>query len=303
MMIRFDEQVAIISGAGRGLGRAYALELAARGASVIVNDRGVSLDGDGTEAASPANAVVAEITASGGRAIADFADVRSELEVRAMVDRAVDHWGRVDVAICNAGNIRKLRFSETDEADLTSHLSTHVMGSFLLAKSVWPHMIRRRYGRIVMTTSQVGLYGQLDAAAYGTAKMAIIGLMHGIKLEAAETGIAVNCISPFAMTRMASGTFPDKVIPFIDPACVAPAAAYLASRECNLHGQVLIAGGGHFALANTIETMGLDIEDPALISPERIHDGLATISDFANPSGYSDALEAVQKTFDRLLGK
>jgi NAD(P)-dependent dehydrogenase (short-subunit alcohol dehydrogenase family) len=271
-MIRFDEQVAIISGAGRGLGRAYALELAARGAIVIVNDRGVSLDGDQTESASPADAVVAEVAALGGRAVADSADVRSGVEVRAMVDRAMERWGRVDVAICNAGNIRKLRFSETDEADLASHLSTHVIGSFLLAKSVWPHMIGRRYGRIVMTTSQVGLYGQLDAAAYGTAKIAIIGLMHGMKLEAAKTEIAVNCISPFAITRMASGTFPEKVIPFIDPACVAPAVAYLASRECNLHGQLLIAGGGHFAIANTVETKGLDIEDPALISPEKIRD-------------------------------
>ena len=300
-MIRFDEQVAIISGAGRGLGRAYAMELAARGAIVIVNDRGVSLDGDQTEAASPTDAVVAEITALGGRAVADSADVRSELEVRALVDRAMERWGRVDVAICNAGNMRKLRFSETDEADLASHLSTHVIGSFLLAKSVWPHMIRRRYGRIVMTTSQVGLYGQLDAAAYGAAKMAIIGLMHGMKLEAAETEIAVNCISPFAMTRMASGTFPAKVIPFIDPACVAPAVAYLASRECDLHGQVLIAGGGHFAIAGTVETKGLDIGDPALISPESIRDELATISDFTDPERYSDALSAVQKTFNRLF--
>jgi NAD(P)-dependent dehydrogenase (short-subunit alcohol dehydrogenase family) len=302
-MIRFDDQVAIISGAGRGLGRAYALELAARGAIVIVNDRGVSLDGDQTESASPADAVVAEVAALGGRAVADSADVRSEVEVRAMVDRTMERWGRVDVAICNAGNIRKLRFSEADEFDLASHLSTHVIGSFLLAKSVWPHMIRRRYGRIVMTTSHVGRYGQLDAAAYGTAKMAIIGLMHSMKLEAAETGIAVNCISPFAITRMASGTFPEKVIPFIAPACVAPAVAYLASRECNLHGQVLIAGGGHFAIASTVETKGLDIEDPALISPEKIHDELVTISDFADPLRHFDALSAVQKTFDRLLEK
>ena len=282
-MIRFDEQVAIISGAGRGLWRAYALELAARGAIVIVNDRGVSLDGDQTESVLPADGVVAEIAASGGRSIADSADVRSEVEVRAMVDRAIERWGRVDVAICNAGNMRKLRFSETDEADLASHLSTHVIGSFLLAKSVWPHMIRRRYRRIVMTTSQVGLYGQLDAAAYGTAKMAIIGLMHGMKLEAHETGIAVNCISPFAITRMASGTFPEKVVPFIDPACVAPAVAYLASRECNLQGQVVIAGGGHFAIASTLETRGLDIEDPALISLEKIRDEFMAISDFADP--------------------
>ena len=301
-MIRFDEQVAIISGAGRGLGRAYALELAARGAIVIVNDRGVSLDGDQTKSVLPADGVVAEIAASGGRSIADPADVRSEVEVRAMVDRAIERWGRVDVAICNAGNMRKLRFSETDEADLASHLSTHVIGSFLLAKSVWPHMIRRRYGRIVMTTSQVGLYGQLDAAAYGTAKMAIVGLMHGMKLEAHETGIAVNCISPFAITRMASGTFPEKVVSSIDPACVAPAVAYLASRECNLQGQVVIAGGGHFAIASTLETRGLDIEDPALISLEKIRDQFMAISDFADPLRYSDALSAVQKTFDRLLG-
>jgi NAD(P)-dependent dehydrogenase (short-subunit alcohol dehydrogenase family) len=301
MKIRFDGQIAIISGAGRGLGRAYALELAARGATVVVNDRGVSLDGARLESDALASDVVAEISARGGRAIPDHADIRSADDVGTMVNRTVEQFGRVDIAICNAGNMRKLRFSETEETDLASHLATHVMGTFLLAKAVWPYMINQHYGRIIMTTSQVGLYGQIDAAAYGSAKMAIIGLMHGMKLEAANTGILVNCISPSAVTRMASGTFSEKLTRFIDPACVAPAVAYLASCECALRGQVLIAGGGHFAIAETIESNGIDIANPSLVSAERLRDEIAVISNTVECQRYSDALSAVQKTFDRLL--
>ena len=261
------------------------------------------MGGDGVESKTPANTVVAEIAALGGSAVADYADARSAVDVQAMVERAIERWGQVDIAICNAGNIRKLKFSETKVADLESHLSTHVIGSFLLAKAVWPQMVRRGYGRIIMTTSQVGLYGQLDAAAYGASKMAIIGLMHAMKLEAEGTGIVINCISPFAATRMASGTFSDKLSSLIDPACVAPAIAYLASRECALQGRVLIAGGGHFAMAETIESKGLDVDDPLRISPEQLRDQMRAISDFSTFEAFPDALTAVQKTFDRLSAK
>lgn len=300
MTMPLDGQVAIVTGAGRGLGRSYALALARAGAKVVVNDRDVRLGGESVEVTSSAVGVVAEIVAEGGEAMADHADVSSTDQVAAMIDAAVARWGRIDIVVCNAGIIRKLMFSETTIDDLRSHIEVHVIGSFVIAKAVWPYMVKQGYGRIVMTTSQVGMYGQLDAAAYGAAKMAVVGLMHGMKLEATNTGIRVNCVAPFAQTRMAGDTFPQSIAPFIDPACVAPAVVYLSSPQCTLHGEILIAGGGHFAMARTIETRGLDIDDPTEMTFEKVSGAMSTIIRRDHVCFYDDALGAVQATFDRL---
>ncbi|HEY7609427.1 MAG TPA: SDR family NAD(P)-dependent oxidoreductase [Alphaproteobacteria bacterium] len=297
--IRLDGRVALITGAGRGLGRAYALELAARGAAVIVNDPGLNLRGDDAGDRAPAEAVVAEIRRSGGRAVADFGSVSDSAAAEAMVRRAVDEFGGLDIVVNNAGNNRRSVFAEIDPTDFASVLDVHLTGTFRVTRAAWPVMAARGYGRIIFTTSQVGFYGKIDSVSYGAAKAGIIGLMHGLRLSAEPAGIKVNCISPFALTRMGD-IFPTEIAALIDPAQVAAAVAFLASADCPLSGEILIAGGGHFALARTLETRGIDIDDPKQVSAEAIRARIGEIGDFAKPLIYADALKAVGATFDRV---
>lgn len=297
--IRFDGRVALVTGAGRGLGRAYAIELAARGAAVVVNDPGLNLRGDDAGDRGPAEQVVAEIRKAGGRAAADFGSVTDPGDAERMVRRASEEFGRLDILVNNAGNNRRSVFAAIDPEDFASVLDVHVNGTFRVTRAAWPVMAAQRYGRIVFTTSQVGFYGKVDSVSYGTAKAAVIGLMHGLRLSAEPAGIKVNCISPFAVTRMGD-VFPKEISALIDPAQVAAAVAFLAAEDCPLSGEILIAGGGHFALARTMETRGIDIDDPGQVSAELLRARLGEIGDFADPLVYPDALKAVGATFDRV---
>lgn len=300
MSIRFDGKVVLVTGAGRGLGRAYALDFARRGAKLVVNDANMNLDGQGEAGPTPAEEVVAEIVAAGGEAIVHPGNVALAEDAAAMVDAAIARWGRIDVVVNNAGQMRKLPFSQTSAEDMTSHFAVHVLGSYLVSRAAWSHMQAQGGGRIILTTSQVGMYGQYDAAAYGAAKMGVMGLMHAMKLEAVEAGIQVNAIAPFALTRMGEGTFPEAMRPFIDPALVAPAVVWLASDRCDWNGEVLIAGGGHFARARTFESTGVDFDDPATIDAEALDAAMPRIADMADALQPDDALGAVGKTFARL---
>jgi len=302
-MIGFDGQVAIVTGGGRGLGRAHALDLARRGAFVVVNDVGATTVSGLGQDASVAEAVVSEIVASGGKAMADASDVADCGATEALVARVIAGCGRVDVLVCNAGNQRFLHFGETTRADYDSLVDTHLGGSFNMARACWRQMVAQGYGRIVFTCSQVGFYGQVDAVAYGAAKNGVLGLMHGIKLDALAAGIRVNCISPFAFTRMVEDLFPRELTQELAPEHVAAGVSYLASRDCTLNGEVLIAGGGHFAIARTIETLGIDIADPAAITAEGVMERIAEITDTTRVGMYPDALGAVQVTFDRLVAQ
>jgi len=297
MEIRHDGRAAIITGAGRGLGRAYALELARRGAAVVVNDPGFNLRGDDAVQRAPADAVVAEIAAAGGRAVADYGDVADPAQAAAMVERAVAAFGRIDIVVNNAGNNRRDTFAETGVDDLRAVLDVHLVGSFNVTRAAWPHMAARRYGRIVLTASQVSFYGKVDSVAYGAAKGAITGLMHGIRLSATPLGIAVNCISPFAMTRMGDA-FPQGIAHLIDPAQVAAAVAWLTAEVCPLNGEIVIAGGGHFAVARTVESRGIDLPDPGAVTAEALAAAWPRIADMDRPLVYGDALKAVGATFD-----
>ena len=297
--IRLDGRVALVTGAGRGLGRAYALELARRGAAVVVNDPGVNERGDDLGDRSPADEVVAEIRQAGGRAEADYGSVADAAGADGMVRRAVDAFGGLDILINNAGNHRRAVFPEVKVEDLSAVLDVHLFGTFRVTLAAWPIMAERRYGRVVFTTSQTGFYGKVDSVSYGAAKAGLIGLMHGLRLSAEPLGIKVNCISPFALTRMGS-IFPKEIAPLIDPAQVAAAVAFLSSEECPLSGEILIAGGGHFALARIVETHGIDIDDPKAVTAEMLRARLAEIGDFANPLVYEDSLKAVGVTFDRV---
>jgi NAD(P)-dependent dehydrogenase (short-subunit alcohol dehydrogenase family) len=175
----------------------------------------------------------------------------------------------------------------------------HLIGSFLVTKAAWPILAAKRYGRIVFTTSQVGFYGKVDSVAYGAAKMGLVGLMHGIKLSADPLGIKVNCISPFALTRLGD-IFPKEIAAYIDPAQVAAAVVLLCGEQCAMSGEVLIAGGGHFATARMLESRGIDIDDPAQVSAEIVAERLGEISDMRDPLHFPDALKAVGATFDRV---
>jgi len=297
--IRLDGRVALVTGAGRGLGRAYALELANRGAAMVVNDPGLNIRGDDAGDRTCADDVVAEIAAAGGKAVADYGNVADPKAAAAMVQRAVDAFGTLDIVVNNAGNNRRNTFADTTLEDLRNVLDVHLIGSFLVTQAAWPTFAAKRYGRIVFTTSQVGFYGKVDSVAYGAAKAGLIGLMHGVRLSADLLGIKVNCISPFALTRLGD-IFPQEIADYIDPAQVAAAVALLCSDACPMSGEIVIAGGGHFATARMLESRGIEIDNPAEVSAEAIAARLSEISDMCNPVLFPDALKAVGATFDRV---
>jgi NAD(P)-dependent dehydrogenase (short-subunit alcohol dehydrogenase family) len=297
--IALTGRVALVTGAGRGLGRAYALELARRGAAVVVNDPGLNIRGDDAGDRACADAVAAEIVTEGGKAVADYGNVAEPKAAAGMVQRAVDAFGSLDIVVNNAGNNRRNTFAEVTLDDLRHVIDVHLVGSFLVTQAAWPILAAKRYGRIVFTTSQVGFYGKVDSVAYGAAKAAVIGLMHGVRLSADPLGIKVNCISPFALTRLGD-IFPKEIADYIDSAQAASAVALLCSDACPVSGEIVIAGGGHFATARTLESRGIDIDDPRQVTAEIIAARFSEISDLHDPLIFHDALKAVGATFDRV---
>ena len=252
--IRFDDRVAIVTGAGNGLGRCHALGLAARGAKVVVNDAGGTVEGTGRSAA--ADRVVAEIEAAGGAAIADTADVTDPAQVAALIERATQRWGRIDILVNNAGILRDKSFGKLALEDFRAVLEVHVLGAFHAAKAVWEGMRAQNYGRIVFTTSSTGLYGNFGQANYATAKAALIGLMKVLDQEGRKNDIRVNILSPTASTRMTEALLPEEDRALLDPADVTPGLLYLVSEEAP-SGVMLCAGAGCFARAEVVETAGL----------------------------------------------
>jgi NAD(P)-dependent dehydrogenase (short-subunit alcohol dehydrogenase family) len=256
-----------VTGAGRGIGRAYAVLLAARGAKVVVNDLGGSAGGDGSDA-SPAAEVVAEIVASGGAAVADSSDVSTPDGAQSLVDVAIAEFGRLDVVINNAGIIRWSDFSDADADNLDRHLAVHVGGSFHTTHAAWPQFVAQGYGRVVMTTSS-GVFGLPNNTSYAAAKGAVIGLTRSLATAGKKHEIRVNAIAPAAMTRMA-GQVPDALAERMDPDNVAPMAAYLAHEECPVSGEIYAAGAGRFSRIVLASTPGY------------VHDrGAPTIEDVA----------------------
>jgi NAD(P)-dependent dehydrogenase (short-subunit alcohol dehydrogenase family) len=287
--IRFDDRVAIVTGAGNGLGRCHALGLAARGAKVVVNDPGGTLDGAGKSAA--AEKVAAEITAAGGSAIADTADVTDPAQVAAMIERAEARWGRIDILVNNAGILRDKSFGKMTLADFRAVLDVHVMGAVHCAKAVWERMRTQNYGRIVFTTSSSGLYGNFGQANYGAAKAAMIGLMKVLDQEGRKNDIRVNILSPTAATRMTESLLPEADRALLDPASVTPGLLYLVSGEAP-SGVMLCAGAGCFARAEVVETAGLYLA-PDERTPEVIARRFAEIS---APDGQATLADAWAQT-------
>ncbi|MFM8609511.1 MAG: SDR family NAD(P)-dependent oxidoreductase [Burkholderiaceae bacterium] len=255
--IDFTGRVAIVTGAGGGLGKQHALALARRGAKVVVNDLGGAVDGSGGSV-SAAQAVVDEIRAAGGEAIANGASVTDFAAVQAMVQQAADTWGRVDILVNNAGILRDKSFAKMDLADFRLVMDVHVMGAVHCSKAVWPLMTAQKYGRIVMTTSSSGLYGNFGQANYGAAKMALVGLMQTLSIEGAKHDIRVNCLAPTAATRMTEGLMPEEALRALDPAAVVPAMLVMASEQAPSR-TVLCAGAGTFEAAHVTLTRGVHL--------------------------------------------
>jgi NAD(P)-dependent dehydrogenase (short-subunit alcohol dehydrogenase family) len=253
--LRFDGRVAVVTGGGRGLGREYAILLASRGASVVVNDIGGNLTGDGSDT-GPADEVVAEIRAAGGAAVASTASVATPEGGAAIVQAAVTNFGGIDIVVHNAGNVRRAPLGEMSDDEFSSVLDVHLRGAFHVVRPAFPLMQAAGYGRIVLTSSIGGLYGNHDVGNYAAAKAGIIGLANVAALEGAETGVMCNVIVPAAVTRMAEG-IDTSAYPPMGPDLVAPAVGWLAHESCSVTGEILIAIGGRLARAAITESPGV----------------------------------------------
>ena len=276
MSIDFAGRVAIVTGAGGGLGRQHALALAARGAKVVVNDLGGARDGSGGSATA-AQAVVDEIRAAGGEAIANGASVTGFDAVQAMAQQAMDAWGRIDILVNNAGILRDKTFAKMELADFRLVLDVHLMGAVHCTKAVWPIMMAQKYGRIVMTTSSSGLYGNFGQSNYGAAKLALVGLMQTLSLEGAKNDVRVNCLAPTAATRMTEGLMPEAVLQALQPEAVVPAMLVLAAQDAP-NRTILCAGAGTFEAAHITLTQGLWLGMEAQ-TPERLAQQLEQVTD------------------------
>jgi NAD(P)-dependent dehydrogenase (short-subunit alcohol dehydrogenase family) len=267
MNIRLDEQVAIITGAGQGLGRAHALALAERGARVVVNDL----------AETDAQRVAGEIREAGGTAMGISCNVANNEHVEEMVKRTMADWGRIDILVNNAGILRDKTFHKMSLDDFRLVIDVHLMGSVYCTKAVWEIMREQSYGRVLFTSSSTGLYGNFGQANYGAAKMAMVGLMNTLHLEGDKYNIRVNCLAPAAGTAMTKGLFPDESFELLSPESVSPGVVFLVSPDAPSR-KVLAAGGGSFAVFKGFETDGLNLL-PGKLSAEGIRDAWDAIND------------------------
>ncbi len=297
--IRFDGKVAIVTGAGGGLGRQHALELARRGAKVVVNDLGASMDGSGGSSEA-AQKVVEEITAAGGEAIANGSSVTDDAGVELMVKHAMDAWGRIDILVANAGVLRDKSFSKMSIADFEFVLNVHLMGTVKPTKAVWEIMKAQNYGRIVVTTSSTGLYGNFGQTNYGAAKLSLVGFMNSLKLEGQKNNIHVNTISPVAATRMTETLMTPEILARLAPEYVTPGVVFLCSEEAPT-GTILTAGAGAFAMARIHETEGVYLGEGGL-SVEEVRDHWSRIADETGQQAYFNGGEQTQKFFRKMAG-
>jgi NAD(P)-dependent dehydrogenase (short-subunit alcohol dehydrogenase family) len=296
--LRFDGRVAVITGAGGGLGASYAHQLASRGAAVVVNDLGTSVDGQSSKAGG-AEAVAASIRAVGGRAVANTSDVAARDGARDIISAAVENFGGLDILVNNAGIIRRMEFAALDFDSLEAVWRVNYLGVVNVISAAWPYLCERSYGRIINSTSSAGVLGNYAATAYGSTKAAIIGLTRVLALEGAAHGIGVNAIAPRALTRMT----PDQTRGSLSrdqlsPDQVAPVVAYLAHQDCTFSGEVIAATGGHVARFFTGMTRGF--ADPGL-SAESVRDNIPAVfatDGFLIPREPADELAHLRQVFD-----
>jgi NAD(P)-dependent dehydrogenase (short-subunit alcohol dehydrogenase family) len=301
MAIDFQGRVAIVTGAGAGLGRSHALLLAERGAKVVVNDLGGAVDGTGGSAKA-ADAVVAEIKAKGGEAVANHDSVSDPASAANIVRTAMEAFGRIDILVNNAGILRDKSFAKMEIADFDTVVDVHFLGSAYVTKAAWPVMQQQQYGRIVMTSSNSGLYGNFGQSNYAGAKTAVVGLMNALKQEGGKYGILVNTIAPVAATRMTEALLPPKLLPHLKPEYVSQAVAYLCSEACSATGDIISAGAGFYAKIQIMEAEGLFFGVDAKVSIDDIATNYAKITDMAKPRGFGSSMEEVMHIAKPFVG-
>ena len=298
MSLDFKDKVAIVTGSGNGIGKGYALELAKRGAKVVVNDLGGTVDGSGGSL-SAADAVVQEIEAAGGEAMANGANVAKQEDVKAMVEATMEKWGRVDILINNAGILRDKSFGKMEWSDFEAVINVHLLGSALCAHSVFPIMKEQEFGRIVMTSSSSGLFGNFGQTNYAAAKMGVVGLMNTLKLEGAKYNVHTNSIAPTATTRMTEHLFPAEFAEKLDPEYIIPAVIFLASEKAP-NGEILEAGGGVVANTYVMETMGKYFGTDENFTAEAVANHWAEIADTTDARRLTQGGEVAIKHFEKI---
>ena len=297
MSIRFDDQVAIVTGAGGGIGKQHALELARRGAKVVVNDLGGSVDGSGTSDA--ANSVVEQIISEGGEAIANGASVTDLAAIQSMVKDVMAKWGRIDVLVNNAGILRDKSFHNVTLDDFNLVMDVHFQGTLNCTHTIYPIMREQGYGRIIFTSSSSGVFGNFGQANYGAAKMAMVGLMNTLKIEGQKYNVFSNSITPVAYTRMTEGLIPEDFGKNLQPEYVTPAVLYLASDQAP-NGAVMSAGAGVFSRIYIHETMGVSLGTGGDMTPENIAASWDNISDMNDARALQNGGEQTLKIFELL---
>jgi len=292
MGINFDGRVAIVTGAGAGLGRSHAMGLAARGAKVVINDLGVSTDGS-AQSSDAAKNVAQEIRAAGGEAISHGADVSNEAQVGDMVAQTMDKWGRVDILINNAGILLDKTFSKMSMADFRRVIDVHLIGTATCTHAVWPIMRAQKYGRVVLTSSGSGLYGNFGQSNYGAAKAAMMGLMNVLHVEGARDDIRVNTLAPTAATRMTEGLLPPEAAALLAPEKITPGVLYLVSEDAPSR-VIMGAGAGCYAQTRVYETPGILLEGDDN-TPEGVAAKFAQMGDPTGQEEFADAFAQTRK--------
>jgi|TARA_B100001105_G_scaffold109561_1_gene87834 NAD(P)-dependent dehydrogenase (short-subunit alcohol dehydrogenase family) len=294
MTISFDNKVVIVTGAGGGLGRSHAIEFARRGAKVVVNDLGGEVDGSGSSSEA-ANKVVKEIADLGGVAIPNGASVTDDAGVKHMIDQTIEEFGRIDILVNNAGILRDKSFSKMEMEDFTKVTDVHLIGSVKPTKQVWDIMKDQNYGRIIVTTSSTGLYGNFGQANYGAAKLALVGFVNTLKLEGQKYNINCNILCPVAYTRMTSNLMPPEAEQLLTPSSVTPAVIYLSGENAP-NGTILCAGAGVYSVAKILESDGKNLGLKA--TAEDIEKNWDKISDFSDAKPFNMGGEQTAKVIE-----
>jgi len=301
MPIRFDDRVAIVTGAGAGLGRSHAMLLASRGAKVVVNDPGGAVDGRGGQHAV-ADKVVAEIKAAGGEAVANYDSVADEKSAQSIIDTAVNTWGRLDILVNNAGILRDKAFVNMTMEDFDFTVQVHFFGTVYCTKAAWPIMRKQQYGRVVVTTSGSGTVGNFGQSNYGAAKMGVNGFINVLRFEGAKYNILLNAISPSAHTRMTEGLLPPDMVKFMRPEFVSPAVAWLCSEECSASGEIIAATAGNYARVQYFQSEGVQFDPDQPVTLEMFAEKVSQIRDLSKAKPYTGLMGTVEQSL-RAMGK